>query len=166
MAKRKKSHSSNSYHAAHSQRATHHRSLTPRVVGNLSPPRFSTALLSKIEDRRTYHPDGDFRPVRTISGSPVKTPRLQPNVNLRIHKVPSHLKAKLYGALYEAASKPQRRVYSDLKQTKARLEHVEPRKTIVCLKRKIREEVMHALGHAGKGHRAPRRNPTSDVHCG
>lgn len=164
MAKRKKSHST----SAHSQRASHYstRSLTPRVVGNLSPPRFSTVLLHQIEDRRNFNPDGDFRPVRTISGSPAKTPRLQPNVNVRPHKVPSHLVAKLYGALYEAASKPQRRVYSDLKQTKARLEHVAPRSTIVCLKRKIRTEVLHATRKAGKGHRAPRRNPTSDIHCG
>lgn len=43
-----------------------------------------------------------------------------------------------------------------------------PKKTIMCVRRKMRTEVMHALGFAGKGggkQRKPRFNANSKVHC-
>lgn len=41
-----------------------------------------------------------------------------------------------------------------------------PNKVLICVRRKIREEVMHALKKTGKrGQKKPRRNYYSDVRC-
>lgn len=41
-----------------------------------------------------------------------------------------------------------------------------PDEVVICVRRKTRKEVMHALKHAGKaGQRRPRRNRYSDVEC-
>lgn len=43
---------------------------------------------------------------------------------------------------------------------------VDPRSVLVCARRKMRREVLHALRKAGKrGQKTPRRNYWSDVHC-
>lgn len=48
----------------------------------------------------------------------------------------------------------------------ARALFAEPRKAIICAKRKIRREVLHALHRTGKGSRSPkRRNEWSNVQC-
>lgn len=42
----------------------------------------------------------------------------------------------------------------------------EPRVAVVCVRRKIRKEVLHATGFAGKrGQRKPRYNEASEVNC-
>jgi len=47
------------------------------------------------------------------------------------------------------------------------LSFAQPRQVTICLRRKVRKEVMHALNHAGKGgrQRKRRRNFWSDVSC-
>jgi len=40
-----------------------------------------------------------------------------------------------------------------------------PRRVLICVRRKVRKEVIHALGKGGGGNRKPRRNEFSDVRC-
>lgn len=41
-----------------------------------------------------------------------------------------------------------------------------PRRVLVCLRRKMRKEIMHAFGHAGKGgQKAPIKNFLSNISC-
>ena len=47
----------------------------------------------------------------------------------------------------------------------ARLQFSDPRRVIVCLRRKERREVIHALGKSGGGNRPRTRKPTSEISC-
>lgn len=47
----------------------------------------------------------------------------------------------------------------------SRIAFADPRKVFVCLRRKIRREVIHALGKGGGGNKAPKRKPTSNIEC-
>lgn len=47
----------------------------------------------------------------------------------------------------------------------SRLTFADPRKLDVCQRRQTRKEVIHALGKAGGGNRAPRRKPSSEISC-
>jgi len=41
-----------------------------------------------------------------------------------------------------------------------------PKDVLVCVRRKMRKEVLHAINNAGKrGQKAPRRSEYSDIHC-
>lgn len=52
------------------------------------------------------------------------------------------------------------------KQTKATLLFDTPDKVLVCVRRGIRKEVMHAIGKAGKrGQKKPRRSEYSSISC-
>lgn len=44
-----------------------------------------------------------------------------------------------------------------------RIAFLDPRRVIVCLRRKARREVLHALGKGGGGN--PKRKPTSNIEC-
>jgi len=40
-----------------------------------------------------------------------------------------------------------------------------PSRVLICVRRKVRKEVIHAIGKGGSGNRKPRRNDFSDVSC-
>lgn len=112
----------------------------------ISPSRSLTGLrlsppnrvgLRVVEDRRTFHPLGRSRPVRVFSGHPV-----QP--------------------LVPAA--PRRRPGAALP---ARIGFPHPGRTVLCVRRAVRREVLFAKGGAGgRASRArKRRNQWSDVKC-
>ncbi|MBX2833765.1 MAG: hypothetical protein KTR28_02215 [Micavibrio sp.] len=62
------------------------------------------------------------------------------------------------------AKKPSQSLYS--KKTTSRKTFVAPQHVITCVRRKIRNEVMHALNHSGKsGQKQPRRNQFSNISC-
>lgn len=103
-------------------------------------PRSTVSLLSPLqayEDRRFFHPDRAMRPVVSFVRSA------------------SRVVAK------------QRVKFVQPSQTKAILAFDEPRRVIVCLRRRIRREVLHASGFAGSGRpmRKPRRNALSSISC-
>lgn len=52
-------------------------------------------------------------------------------------------------------------------QTRARVAFADPRKTLVCVRRKVRKEVLHATGAAGSRRRQkkPRHNELSKISC-
>lgn len=113
------------------------------VLAPLSVP------LTEIEDRRTFHPLGRFRPPRLVNG-------VAAQVGLVNRGKPSVASPSL--------SKFNRSLRS---QTKALVAFQEPDRVVMCLRRKQRREVLHAKGIAGSKmrFRAPRRTPFSEVSC-
>lgn len=113
---------------------TQTRTLTPPALLRLPP-----MPLPDVEDRRTFNPDGVFRPAKTIySGGPAGP--------LRQGRIPTK-KAKTYQPTTVAFEAPKA--------------------VAVCVRRKQRKEVIHALRKAGRGarRRKPRRNFYSGVQC-
>lgn len=47
----------------------------------------------------------------------------------------------------------------------SRLSFADPKRIAVCNRRQTRKEVIHALGKAGSGNKAPTRKPTSEISC-
>ena len=96
--------------------------------------------LPSIEDRRTFHPEGPNRPARSLSSS---------RHRLRVPKTPSRYQYSL---------------------KKSYVPHeigfVDPERVLVCVRRRQRRQVMHAMKKAGKrGQRRPRRSYYSSVSC-
>lgn len=91
------------------------------------------------EDRRVYHPEGRFRPALASFRPAARIVAVDPVRKNRI--VP--------------------------KQTKATLAFADPGKVFVCVRRKVRREVLFASGRgaAPKPKRPPRRNPQSQISC-
>lgn len=116
---------------------------------SLSPPRFRQLeifpSLQEFEDRRLWHPEDPISPARSFTTS---------RHRLSLVDSPSRYQYSL------------KKNYRNLNQTKARISFVDPHRVLVCVRRKVRKEVMHALRHAGRsGQRKPRRNAYSSVSC-
>lgn len=125
---------------------------------SLSPYDYSRQLsfdfksaLRALEDRRTYHPEGDFRPAQTF-----RSPRYRivvadrPRMSRR-PKDPLRLSRSLY------------------RGTKATLAFEAPQEVAICIRRQRRKEVLHAKQKTGRGkgkQRRPRRNAYSKISCG
>lgn len=98
------------------------------------------------EDFRRPHPRGKSRSLRSLSGRIVRPrPHVRPRV--RLHR--------------DARTRRFVPAVVDLF-----VEHRLPRDAVICARRNIRKEVLHALGKAGRGgQRPPRRTANSDIHC-
>lgn len=96
--------------------------------------------LSLIEDRRTHYPGLSPYKRPVVSEAVGRPARLKLIQNPR-HRQPSY--------------------------TKALVAFAEPDKLPLCIRRRVRKEVLHAKGVAGskKPQRKPRRNEFSDVSC-
>lgn len=110
------------------------------------------------EDRRVWHPSGsDAWPVSTFESNPRVTDSsvIDPDIWRRIHKP---LKKIDWAG---EAKKSWRLAPATTKWT-----WEDPYKMIICLKRKMRREVMNALGWAGKtGFKKPKYTQFSYVRC-
>lgn len=97
--------------------------------------RHSAVTDRSVEDRRVFHPEGEYRAPRSIVGGYTRfVPRA--SSSLRRDQVPESL------GFYE------------------------PNKVLVCVRRKIRRQVLHAKGIAGgRGFNPPRFNFWSSVSC-
>lgn len=72
--------------------------------------------------------------------------------------------ANVHGAQHQLQVSSPARVYSGVVPVGVSFRGSQ--KVLVCIRRKIRRQVMHALGVAGSvGLRRPRRNWTSEIHC-
>lgn len=112
--------------------------LTVRLLRPLAvPARHVRSPSVAIEDRRSYHPLQKFRPARQWSGHPVK-----PNV----------------------VAKPSRKFSAALPFN---TRFAAPARTMICVRRKTRKEVLFATMKTGKGarSRSRRRNYFSEVSC-
>lgn len=114
------------------------------------PPK--PTAFSAVEDRRRFHPEKATQPARTTSGHPVKP-----------HKPKLAVTAVKRGP----DGRPMKKKIT-LRSIPSRLQFAAPKRTIICLKRKIRKEVLHALQRTGRGHgsrRRPKRNAYSQISC-
>lgn len=111
-----------------------------------SPPRLSP--LTVFEDRRQFHPEGDYAPARSFNKS---RHRLVVRPARAVAKASRSFKSpELFTPKFVTSS-----VYFDA-----------PKRVLVCVRRKIRKQVMFALKKAGRaGQRRQRRNEFSDVYC-
>lgn len=110
----------------------------------------------QTEDRRKFHPDGrGHRPARLINGS-----RVPP------HKVKNTLtKARV---IRGPGGRPMKTKKLSSLALPHRIKFALPAKTLICIKRKIRSEVLHAFNKTGKGgarRNRPRRNSFSQISC-
>jgi len=119
--------------------------LTRRLSGPVrrSRPAIKLSPLQAIEDRRQYHPEGPARPARSWSSARhrlVVTPQRRESV-----LADTYTPTVPVGVSFEA-----------------------PRRVAICVRRKQRREVLHALMKTGRGsrhHRKPRKSYYSEVNC-
>lgn len=111
----------------------------------LLPRRILPSLsLTQIEDRRRYHPHGVNRSFRSVYGH-----RVIPRSIIRYRPYSGPSIGRRFPLL------------ADLSEHR-----VLPRDAVICARRKIRREVLIALGHAGRaGQRRPKFNDNSNVRC-
>ncbi len=103
-------------------------------------PFLRSIRLRQLEDRRTYYPE-KVRPAASFS-----KPRHRLTVIDRVGETPNKFRG--------------------ISQTKAIVAFKAPQKVLICARRQIRKEVLHAYNKAGKtGQRRPRRNEYSNVSC-
>lgn len=119
-----------------------------RLPPTLSLPRSiyqsPSKALSQIEDRRTYHPEGDFRPAASFS-----KPRHRLEVPRAKHPHRQNFQLAFRSVL-----------------NNGRIAFKAPEKVLVCVRRQRRKEVLHALKKSGKtGQRKPRQSYLSSVTC-
>lgn len=111
----------------------------------LGSPVLNSFLLDDLrlyEDRRQFHPEAAFRPARSFISPFHRLVAVDRNRDqfARLRSFPS--------------------------QTKAAIAFDTPKFVLVCVRRNIRREVMHAYGISGsRGQRRPRFNWTSRVSC-
>lgn len=102
--------------------------------------------LRPVEDRREFHPDGPSRPARSFKRSQ--------------HRliVPEHIPQP-----YNQTRSPGFDYYYSIPNT---IGFEAPRTVLVCVRRRRRKEVLHALKKTGKaGQKSPRRSAYSDIKC-
>lgn len=124
--------------------------LTPYDLSRQYKFDFDSALRS-YEDRRTFHPEGSFRPAASfnrprhrlvVSGYPKRDSVVRSSRNYRFNKL------------------------SSLSGTPAHIMFERPRKVVMCVRRQMRREVLHAYRKTGRGgQRRPRWNWYSRVRC-
>lgn len=95
------------------------------------------SYLSEIEDRRLYHPEGVSRPFRALNRA---VARLKA-VDVKVHK------------------KEKEKIIPRF------IGFIDPARVLVCIRRKVRREVMHAMGAAGGSVRPPHRTESSEIRC-
>lgn len=117
----------------------------------LLQPEILSRPLSLIEDRRTYHPDGESRPILSTNSTPIHT--------LEVSNAPSPNRSRKNqtAITIQKGSLPARVVFgTDGRNGKA----------VVCARRGERREVLFAKGKGGsKKRRTVRRNSLSKIGC-
>lgn len=117
-----------------------------------------TNLFTLYENRRTWHPEGAYRPSRSLVQN---YPRITetPPTRTQASYIPVWK-----GDDYVVPHTGEILLFKHMNPFKITWEH--PLKMIVCLRRKMRKEMMHALGIAGKtGFKPKHLTPNSYVKC-
>lgn len=128
-----------------------------------------TSQLSETEDRRRFHPEA-AKPPRTKRGAfakyapaAVSSPKARNASSAEPRRGSIRFSAFRPSAV--AVGVPRRSMQEHLP---SRLSFKSAKHVWVCVKRKMRKEVIHALklaGHRGGRTRQPRRNMYSDIVC-
>lgn len=104
--------------------------------------------LIEVEDRRQFHPDGALRPSKRLTGVPARV----------VVKKPVPLKR---GTGFSFGDE-----FTRYAVVPWQLSFEDSRRVVVCARRKVRKEVLHARGVAGaRGLRRPRFNENSKISC-
>lgn len=104
-----------------------------------------------VEDRRTFHPEG---------------PQLRPF--LMDNGVPATITTERNSNVKRKGKNSSPSVFALNRQTKSRLVFAAPDRTVVCVRRNTRREVLFAKGRGGSGgkrRRNVRRNESSKYGC-
>lgn len=111
--------------------------------------------LRAIEDRRTYHPQGRYRPVRDVRSRQAR---------ITVPPASSGSQFKFADPLLNPGSRAYK-LFHTLSKPHHNAEY--SRKLALCIRRKMRAEVLFAAGKAGGGgiRRTRKRNDLSNVHC-
>lgn len=122
-----------------------------RFVGP-SPVTFNYNTLT---DRRTFHPDGPYRPVLSFDDTPA-TITLESNTNVR----QTRRQARRNDPVAQSRS-PQRLVFAERPRADGKSSGIP-----LCVRRETRREVLFAKGKGGSPHkRKVRRTLTSKIGC-
>lgn len=106
--------------------------------------------LRQYEDRREFHPQGKQRPARSFNSF---------HHRLRVAGIPIVEVARPAG--YQ-----QNFITDNFEALPYKVGFVQPKRVLICVRRKIRREVMHALKFAGgTGQKKPKYNHYSSVSC-
>lgn len=125
---------------------------------------------SEPEDRRRYHPLGPDKPARTKLGGVARIATL----GALTHRKPEVSKAnqllrdqRFSASRFSAVAVGEAPSRSNKSNLPSRVQFQSAKHVWICVKRKTRKEVMHALKKTGYGRkkRQPRRNMYSDVAC-
>lgn len=122
----------------------------PRL--RINPPSVRSNPLLEVEDRRRWQPPGAVRRARSS----------------RRWNVPLKLSATRPSSLLKRRSWPTSPAHKAVARNVSLggLSFRAPRFVAICVRRKSRKEVLHALGKVGKGSsRVRRRNSYSNVRC-
>lgn len=117
----------------------------------------SKADFRSMGDMRTYHPSGKSRPLAVLERSAADVKAYDP--------------WKEYEKWIKTVRTPERKqqlkeYYQQLEGRALRLRFSAPRRVVICLKRAIRRQIMHALGVAGTPVSKIREfNETSKIIC-
>lgn len=111
----------------------------PRLLDTIQYP-FKAFSLTPVEDRRTYHPDGPFRPARTFRGTPASVSGSR--------KLDHRAKSRSFRNLSSV------------------INFQVPSSVLICVRRKSRREVLFARKKTRRGSRSGRsRNWFSSISC-
>lgn len=103
------------------------------------------AEVSNVQDNRYFHFD-DYPNPRNFSGGPVRVVAAP---------IPEAVRGR-----------PNRsRPLTSFSFLSPRIVVQAPLRAVLCARRKVRKEIIHALGVAGSKVKKPRRNSTSNLHC-
>lgn len=109
----------------------------------------SPGSLTQYEDRRQWHPEGKYAPARSFNKTRHRL--TVPNANHVRHR---------------PAGKTMGDIRSTIEGTPWQTAFREPDKVLICARRQIRREVMHALKKSGRGgQKKPRYSEYSKISC-
>lgn len=102
------------------------------------------SFFSLFEDRRQFHPERIYRPARAFNQNNHTLVVPKPS---KTHQKPNKLKKLLHNVT-------------------ASVGFENPKSVLVCVRRNIRKEVLHAINKAGRvGQKRPKRNWLSSIKC-
>lgn len=123
------------------------------------PLTLSRLKLNVYEDRRQWHPLGASAPARSLTESyPAMGERLPNKIRRRVINDP-------LPSWWPQSPFKSPRVLQQARLAPIQYGFMNPNKVVICLKRKIRKEIMHALGFAGGPVSGPHFNAYSRVRC-
>lgn len=112
-----------------------------------------------LEDRRTWHPEGDYRPSESLFRADHHVVEVFPADEPAVRPGRSQRPSTVRQIRPNTRSRPRMR-------GKPRFKYQHPKGVAVCVRRHQRKEVLFALKRTGKGARARRRrNYQSEVSC-